>query len=332
MLLKVFRGTGPGVVILIFLVAVAVWASALFEPRLASSFHYDTNPMPLYALLKSLTGKSAFAGTIVSFLLVLFMAILLVNFNTTVFFINERTFLPALIYVLFSGLFPYYQVLNPVLPAAILLMISIIRIMEAYRKNGTAFNFFDASVLIGIGSLFYANLIWFGLLAIIGIAILRTGNFKEIVLAILGLCTPVIITTGIYYVAGKDLQNLASVTLYNLFGETGSYYFSRITVTGLVILGLSVIVSLFYLFSVVNSKKIKSRKTFTELTWTFIISIVVYFSLPSASVELIFIGTIPISYFLAHYFVFSRNKVMPELFFSAMFLIVAVIQVLFIRL
>jgi hypothetical protein len=82
----------------------------------------------------------------------------------------------------------------------------------------------------------------------------------------------------------------------------------------------------------VNSKKIKSRKTFTELTWTFIISIIVFFSLPSASVELIFIGTIPISYFLAHYFVFSRNKVMPELFFSAMFLIVAVIQVLFIRL
>lgn len=332
MLLRIFRGTGPGVVLLIFLAAFAVWANALFEPRLAASFHYDNNPMPLYALLKSLAGNSALGGTIISFILVLLMAVLLVNFNTSVFFINERTFLPALIFVLFSGLFPYYQVLNPVLPAAVLLIIAIKRIMEAYRKNGTAFNFFDAALLIGIGSLFYVNLIWFGLLTIIGIAILRTGNFKEIVLAILGLCTPVIITAGIYYVAGKDLQNLVSVTLNNLFGEAGSYYFSRVTVTGLVIIGLSVLVSLFYLFSVVNNKKIKSRKTFTELIWVFIISIVVYFSLPSASVELIFIITIPVSYFLSHYFVFSRNKIMPGIFFPAMFLIVAVIQVLFIRL
>lgn len=332
MLLKVFRGIGPGVVILIFLAALAVWANALFEPRLAVSFHYDNNPMPLYALLKSLAGKSAFAGTIISFILVLLTAILLVNFNTTVFFINERTFLPALIFVLFSGLFPYYQVLNPVLPAAVLLMIAIMRILEAYRKNGTAFNFFDAALLIGIGSLFYANLIWFGLLTIIGIAILRTGNFKEIVLALFGMCTPVIITAGIYYVAGKDLQNLVSVTLNNLFGDAGSYYFSRVTITGLVIIGLSVLGSLFYLISVVNNKKIKSRKTFTLLIWIFIICIVVFFSLPSASVELIYIVTIPVSYFLSHYFVFSRNKFMPGFFFSAMFLVVAVIQVLFISL
>jgi len=260
------------------------------------------------------------------------MAILLVNFNTTVFFINERTFLPALLYILLTGLFPYYQVLNPVLPAAVLLMIAIMRIMDAYRKNGIAFNFFDASVLIGIGSLFYANLIWFGLLAIIGIAILRTGSVKEIILALLGLCTPMIITVGVYYVAGKDLPGLASMSVYNLFGESGKYYFSRITITGLILIGLSVIVSLFYLFSVVNSKKIKSRKTFTELIWSLIIAVALYFSVPSVSVEMIYIGAVPASYILAHYFVFSRNKNIPGIFLSVMILVVAVIQIMFIRL
>jgi hypothetical protein len=258
------------------------------------------------------------------------MAVLLVSFNTTVFFINERTFLPAVIYILLTGVFPYYQLLNPVLPASVLLMIAIMRIMEAYRKNVTAFNFFDASVLIGTGSLFYANIIWFGLLAIIGIAILRTWNMKEILLAILGLATPLIIVAGIYYVAGKDLQSLLSSSLYNLFGEAGKYYFSRITVTGLIIIGLAIILSLFYLFSVLNSKKIKSRKTFTLLNWTLLISLVLFFSVPSASVEMIFIGAIPVSYIMAHYFVFSRNKIVPGIFFTAIFLTVAVIQVLFI--
>ena len=331
MFLKVFRGTGPGVVMFILLVAAGVWVSALFEPRLASSLPYDINPMPLYAILKGLTGKSAFAGSIISFLLVLLMSILLVNFNTTVFFINERTFLPAIIYILFSGLFPYYQVLNPVLPAAVLLMIALMRIMKAYRKNGTAFNFFDASVLIGIGSLFYANLIWFAILTIIGVIILRTEIIKEILLALVGLVTPLIITIGIYYVTGKDLINLSSVALYNLFGKAGDYHLSRVTITGLIIIGSSVLVSIFYLFSVVNSKKIRSRKTFTGLIWVFVISLSLFFLLPSASVELIYIGAIPVSYFLSHFFLFSRNKVMPELFFSALFLIVTVIQILFAR-
>ena len=75
--------------------------------------------------------------------------------------------------------------------------------MEAYRIQGIAYNFFDAGILIGIGSLFYANLIWFGLLVIIGIALLRTGNIKEIAISFIGLLTPYIMTFGIYYVLGK---------------------------------------------------------------------------------------------------------------------------------
>jgi hypothetical protein len=328
MLLRIFRGTGPGVIMIIFLLAVGVWIGAFLDPLLPASFNYDINPMPLYSLLKGVIGKSAFAGVAFSFTMIILLTFLLVNFNTTVFFINERTFLPSAIYVLLSGLFPHYQILNPVLPAAVFLMLAIGRIIDAYRKNGIAFNFFDASLLIGIGSLFYANLIWFGLLVIIGIAILRTGNLKELLLAILGLCTPFLLTAGIYYVTGKEPGLLLSSAKFNLFEESGDYYFSRVAITGLIIIALSTLVSIFHLLSVLNSKKIKSRKTFTELIWSFIIAIAVFFLLPSASVELIFIAGIPLSYFLSHYFIFSKKKVLPEIFFSVLIVIVAVLQIL----
>lgn len=327
MLLRIFRGTGPGVIALITLAAIGVWLSSFINPLLPSSFHYDINPMPLYLLLKGLIGKSALAGVSFSFVLVLIITFLLVNFNTSVFFINERTFLPSIIYVLLTGLFPQLRVLNPVLPATLLLLIAIRRIIDSYRKNGTAFNFFDASFLVSLGSLFYANLIWFGLLIIIGIAILRTGNIKELFLALLGLCTPMILTVGIYYVTGKDMISLVNTALFNLFDHAGKYYFSRITITCLIVIALGSVISIFYLFSVMNNKKIKSRKTFTELIWTLIISLVVYFSIPSASVELIFIGAIPLSYIVSHYFIFSKKKLLPEILFAAMFLIVAVLQI-----
>jgi hypothetical protein len=329
MLLRIFRGTGPGVVLLIFLAACGIWLNAAVEPRLPESFHYDLNPMPLYTFLRNMALKSAMGGTIFSFVAVLFMTFLLVNFNTSVFFINERTFLPSLIYVLLTGLFPSYQLFNPVLPSSLLLMLAIRRIMDAYRKNGTAYNFFDASLIISIGSLIYADLIWFGLLSFIGIALLRTISIKEIMLTILGLCTPLAITAGIYYVTGSDLKGLVNTAGFNLFGNAGNYYFSRVTVSGLVVIGLTILISLFYLLSVMNGKKIKSRKTFSLLIWTFIISFVVYFAVPSVSVEMVYIAAIPLSYFLTHYFVFIKKKILPEIFLSALIIIVAVIQVIF---
>jgi hypothetical protein len=331
MLLKLFRGTGPGVVLLIFLTAAGIWISAFLHPHYPSSFLFDVNPMPLYGLLKDLLGSSAIAGVLFSFVLLILTSFLLVNFNTTDFFINERTFLPGIIYVLLSGFFPQYQVLNPVLPAALLLMISVRRMMEAYRKNGTAYNFFDAGILISTGSLFYANMIWFGLLTLIGIAILRTGNVKEIILAIMGLATPLLITAGIWYVAGREMHQLLFLADYNLFEKAGSIYFSRVTVTGLVVIGVCSLISLWFLLSVINSKKIKSRKTFTELIWILVISLAVYIALPSSSAEMVYIISVPLSYIIAHYFVFSRKKVMPEIFFTLILIIVIVLQVFYMK-
>ena len=328
MFLRLFRGTGPGAMMLIFISACLVWLNAGLEPRLPESFHYDYDPMPLYSLMRSLAMMSSTWSTIFSFILVLLMTFLLVNFNTVFFFINERTFLPSVIYVLLTGLFPSYQVFNPVLPATLLLMIALRRIMDAYRRNGTAYNFFDASILISTGSLIYANLIWFGLLSLVGIALLRTVSLKEVLLALLGLCTPPAITTGIFYVAGKDLGALLSTAKYNLFGDAGSYYFSRVTVAGLVVIGLVVLISVFYLFSVINSKKIRSRKTFWLIIWVLLISLAVYFTVPSVSVEVIYIAAIPVSYLLSHYFVFSKKKLLPEIFFTAIIITTAAIQIL----
>ena len=259
------------------------------------------------------------------------MAFLMVNFNTTVFFINERTFLPALFYVLFGGFFPDQQLLNPVIPASIFLMLAIIRIMDGYHKTGTAYNYFDAGILISTGSLFYANLIWFGLLVIIGIALLRTGNLKEIVISVFGLLTPYLITFGLYYVIGKDMWALLKLLENNLFTRSIYYPFPRLTIVALIFSGALIFVSIIQLIRHMNTKKIKSRKTFSLMIWTFLISIVVYVSLPSVSIEIIWLISIPVSYFLTHYFVIVKKKLVPEILFSLLFVFILLIQIWYLR-
>jgi hypothetical protein len=326
MLLKLFRGTGFTVMLFIFITAAGLWIGPALNPELPV-YNSGVNTMPLFAILSYFIGEHAVAGVLFSFGLVLVMSVLLVNFNTTVFFITERTFLPATIYIILSAVLPDCQTLNPSLPASLFLLIALIRIIDSYRKSGTAYNFFDAAILISTGSLFYANLIWMGPLVFLGIALLRTINLKELIISITGLITPYLILYGIYYVIGKDLKVLNTLILTNLFGESGSPYMSRMMIVTIIVLGLSLLVALFHLFSVFNSKKIKSRKTFSLLLWIFVLSAVSYIVLPSVSDEILYIIAIPISYFISHFYVFTKRKIIPEIFFTAILALTILVQI-----
>lgn len=326
MLLRLFKGTGPGVIFLTIILLLAIWVSAFVSPADESLSHFVTDPMPLYGLILRYTANIHYFGAVISLLSVSLMAFILVNFNTTDFFINERTFLPAVIYILFSGLFPEYQGLNPALPASLFLIIAFRRIMDGYRKQGTAYNFFDAGILISIGSLFYANLIWFGLLVIIGIALLRTGNIIEIAVSLLGMITPYFITFGIYYIIGKDPAAFLTLIKNNFFNLSEVYVMPRMLIAALIIIGAITLTAMLHLISLLNTKKIRSRQTFFLLIWGFLISVTVFIIMPSCSVEMIWIMAIPASYFLAHYFIFIRRKIVPEILFTVLFILVLCIQ------
>jgi hypothetical protein len=331
MLLRIFKGTSPGIILLITVIFIAVWIGAFIHASDGTASHFDSDPMPLYGLLMMVIGNNTHLGVVLSFILVVIISFLLVNFNTTSFFINERTYLPALLYLLTAGLFPEYLSLNPAVPASLFLILAVIRIIDGYRKQGISNNFFDAGILISTGSLFYANLIWFGLLVIIGIALVRTIDISEITIAIIGLLTPYLLTFGIYYVIGKDIRALLTLVGDNLFLTTEGYLFPRLTIVAVIFTSIIIIVSIAYLLRLLNSKKIKSRKTFSLLIWMFLLSIAVYFILPSVSVEIIWITGIPVSYFLAHYFVFIKKKVIPEILLSVFFLLSLAIQITFLN-
>jgi hypothetical protein len=331
MLLRQFKGTGPGTILLIIVTLLVVWASAFIRLQNHFSLYFDLDPMPLYGILSDFIGTKPLPGIFFTLSLVSLMCFLLVNLNTYLFFIHERTFIPAVIYILLSGLFPQYQVLNPAIFGAAFLMLAIRRIMKAYRIQGTAYSFFDSGILIGIGSLFYANLIWFGLVIFVGIAILRTGNIKEIVISLIGLITPFIMTFGIYYVLGYDLKDLLSHIEYNLFGQKADYVFSALTIAAIIFGGLITLVSLIYLLMSMNTKKIQSRKTFNLLQWIFIISISVFILSPTVSVEMIWITGIPVSYFLSHYFVLIKKKPVPDILFTVLFFLILLIQIIYLK-
>lgn len=329
MLLKVFKGTGPGVILLIALTMGLLWINAFIEPGDSFMMEGGVEPMPLYGLILKLFGRSQLAGVFFSFAIVSCMAFLLVGFNTSVFFINERTFLPALFYILLTSIFRDSQVLNPVLPGALFLMIALIRLMEAYRKPGVAYNFFDAGFLISLGSLFYSDLIWFGVIVFIGMLMLRTINLLEVFVALAGLMTPLLITTGIYFVLDKDPAGFLSGFFSGLFNVAAILTFRKMTILLLIITGLIILISTGHLLLEINSKKIKSRKTFNLLLWILVLAVGLYFVIPSVSVEISWIAAIPASYVLTHFFVFTSKRLFTGIVFTVYFLLILMMQILY---
>jgi hypothetical protein len=116
----------------------------------------------------------------------------------------------------------------------------------------------------------------------------------------------------------------------NLFGYSAGYHFTRLTVATIIYIGLALVFSIIFLMMGINSKKIKTRKTFSLLLYGFFLSVILYFALPTVSAEIVWITALPASYFLAHYFVFAKKKLVPEIIFSGLFLLILLIQILYI--
>ncbi|MFP4489077.1 MAG: hypothetical protein ACLFN1_07215 [Bacteroidales bacterium] len=325
MLLKIYRGIGPGTMLVILISLVLVWLQSLINPSAPAMYH-DNNPAPLYSLLLSLFEGRPLAGTVFSMILVMLISIYLVSFNTRLFFINERTFLPASLYVLLSGYITTNQVLNPVLPASLLLLLSFDRLIVSYRKPGIAYNLFDASLLIGVAALLYTNMIWFFLLIIIGISIFRSFNLREIFIALSGLLTPVVILYSVYYLTGRDILWLNRFFIDSIITDVADYYWSPEFIIISAVNLLIFLVSLLHLWSIFNTKKVRSRKIFSLFTWMLLLTAGIYFLIPSTSVELMYIFIIPLVYILTHHLVMIKNKKIANYIFAIIFLSVLFMQ------
>lgn len=325
MLLKLFRGHDPLTIFIIALTGVVVWLKPMIHPG-GVMIVPDCTPMPLYGFIITFFKKRLLLSIIFTLLLVFVTSALLVNFNTKLFFINERTFLPASLFVLMSGLFPSLQVFNPVIPSVILLLFALERVIGSYRRQGIAYNFFDASLLIGVASFIWFSSIWFFIVVVAGIALLRTGGLREFLLALSGLVTPYIIAAAIYYLSEGSVVSLMDVITHNIKAVAAPFALTPEVIVAISVNGLILVVSLIYLVTVFNTKKVKSRKIFSLLIWVLVIAIVIFITLPSVSTEIYYIVLFPTVYLITHFMVFRKNKKMANIWFAALFLSVVLMQ------
>lgn len=313
-MIRFFRGSGAGPVLVMILAALALWMQYFINPP-QLTLAADSLPMPVWDLVVRALAGIPILAVIISFLLMMSVAILMVRFNTSVFFIPRRTFLPALLYIVFYSVFPGSMILNPALPAALLIVAGMWRMISSYRINGMTFKFFDAALLISSAGLLYAGSVWIIPLVFIGVLVLRSPDVREHILAFVGALLPWTVMYAVWYVTGGDTGELTEQIRHNLFDSVPDFTWSRTLIILVIILGLSFIPSMLYLIREMPTYKIRSRKTWELFMWMLVITCVAVLFIPAVSTEMAALIALPVSFIMANQMVFARRVITSEILF-----------------
>jgi len=313
MLLRFFRSTTTQMIIMIPLMGILLWLHSILKTPVVY-FLFDRTPMPLYKFVTDLLPPTSGKATIFTLALVIIQGYWLVRLNTRFLFINTRTYMPAILFVLLCTCIPDLQRLNPVIFSGFFLLLAIEKIFESYRTAKLAYQYFVAAFYISIGSLFYPYVSFFMFFIWAGLAVLKPFNWREWVFTFTGFLAPIFFTFSFYYLVYND-----PLRLYHDYKAAFSigFYFSNYHVSTIIFLGtlaLLILIASQFMIRTFQSMKILPRKAFTIIFWLFVNTLAVYILIRQASVEMIFLAAIPVSYLLTNYFTFMKARLWGNFF------------------
>lgn len=324
MLLKFAKSNQPATVILIPLIGLVLWYNPFFlhqnisEPALSA--------MPLYGFLLKSLQFSPFLTKFFGFVLFLSISLYLNHLNTKYIFISERTYLPSIFYIIICSLVSRNVTLFSALPAALFLLFAIERIFDSYKDEKLSYNVLDAGLLLGIASLFYFKIIFFVIFFWSVLLVIRKFYWREWLYVVLGVLVPYLLLLSLYYLFNKDNKVIfhAIKDNFTVYSHINLSKMQNISVSYLLLL---LLLSSQYIIHIFSSKKIFQRKSYNLFLIAFLICVAIYFFIPSASLDLIYISAIPITFLFSNYFTRSRKSRWIVFLFDLLILMLILTQI-----
>ncbi|MCC5945221.1 MAG: glycosyltransferase family 39 protein [Bernardetiaceae bacterium] len=166
----------------------------------------------LYASFHYFFGRSEWALRVFAIILVFLQAILFNNLLLKREFFKERSYLPALLYVIVMSYVPDFMRLSPMLIALTFLLMIMRRVFTLEEKTSDA-RIFSIGVLAGLAYLFHYPTIIFLIWIAIGLNVFRSTNLRQYMLMLFGFSLPFFaVFIFLYYTGG-----LRVFLLYNIF-------------------------------------------------------------------------------------------------------------------
>lgn len=319
-MLHILKKNKPYLLPVIVGITLLLWIDRIINPVMVMSV-FEQYPMPLYFLVMEVPGLSASIMTFVAFVLLLVQAYQLNKINARFHLIDDSTYLPAFLFLLMVSSCKEWMHLNPMLFANLFIISAYQPMFSTFRIERYINPFFIAGLFISIASMFYFPAIFLGFIVFYFLFITRSFYWREWVVAFIGLCTPYVVSLGIFYLHDNTWvlfdtirkQMTLPVTIYDAEGND----YLLFTVVSIVL-----IITTFFLFRKVI-KRIIIRQFHFVLLLLWVISSVLFVAINAVDTEVTYFMAIPFSFFLAHFIIKNKKE-----WVSYLLLIVFVLLVL----
>lgn len=317
MILKFFKSNGAGMIFFIPILAIILWSNIFYASKdaifISSPYH-----MPAYQYFMYLIPNFIFSQILALFLIIS-QAFYLVHINQKYNFISHRTFLTSFLFIIISSTFLDLHYLHPVIIANIFVLATIVQIFSGYKKTKRYKQSFNIGFLIALAGLFYFNANILMLFVFISFLVLHSFNWREWFISLIGFITPYIFVIVIYFYTDNLndffilLKNIVHYHSPKLLHSFSSYFFIG------VLTSLSIL-SIIRLSNTYSNNKVSTRNYFSLFVILLILITLTFFLVPFASIELIIIAAIPLSYLMANYYLSENRSWLKQISFSLLLL------------
>lgn len=237
--------------------------------------------------------------------------------------IDRQSYYTAVIYLVLMSSDSDMLELHPVLFANFFLMISLHQVFRTYKEETVLVEVFNVGMLIAIAGIFFQPALLFLLFLIISLFVFYYTDLRSFLAAFLGFAAPFFFAALYFFLTDTLPERIEYFSQW--IGTMGlpAPRTSPFTSVLLVFLGAACLLAFSrLLFSHIPDKPIRIRKRFRVLIFFLVVALLtLFFGHPFRMVHMGLIY-LPLSVGLAAYFHHIRSRVLPELIFTLLLLII----------
>jgi len=257
---------------------------------------------------------SPVANVFLAGVLVFIQAILLNHLCSRYNLLGKPTFLPALMYVVVSGLFTPFLVLSSPLICNFLVIAMLYKLFSLYKGYDAKSTAYDLGMIVAIGSLIYFPFIYSFLIIWIALIIFKPFDWREWVAGIMGYAT-IFFFLAVFYFLDDRLHQFADIWL-----PLGTKFPDRIRFNYynyLVLIPVIIILGLCFLKIRQNFFRsyVQIRKSYQLLFVVFLVSGLSFYVKAEFHLNHFLLCAIPAAIFFSYYFLYATSKWVYESLF-----------------
>ena len=309
MIAGLFKSNYNFLIAVLFAIGILLWIGAFVNPI---QIKYVNEITPFYIILINWV-SNRFVQVLIAFLLVLFQSVFLNTMVSNNSIIQQKTFLPALIYLLLMSSFPGFQSLNPVIIANLFFIFILYNLIKVYDQPEDYERIFRIGFLTAVSSMFYFPAIYFLIVIWYGFLILRLFDWRGWIISLLGFITPYLFLMVYYF--WFDKFNLRSNEYLDYFRHFSKLIlsFPAYSKLFLCLYTILILLSLFIFYNSTGDKIIKVRNIRVIIIWLFVLTVLSIFLAGNNLFFHLEIFFIPASIFIANFLFLLKRKYISEI-------------------